>query len=562
MMPPKGSTRRKLPDPLPEGLVLTDSEKKHWKLGKIIGKGGFGLIHLASRATEKDVGDDAVYVIKVEHQDNGPLFTELKFYQRAAKPEHIKNWMQSHQLSFLGIPAYWGSGLAEYSGKSYRFMVLDRLGVDLQKVLEGSRNQLSKATVLKIGSRLLDVLEFIHEHEYIHGDIKSANLLLGFKNYKEIYLADYGLAFRYHPNGAHKRYKEDAKKGHNGTIEFTSIDAHKGVAPSRRGDLEILGYCMLQWLCGKLPWEQKLRDPVAVQEAKINLMENLPTSVHQYFPSGCESSEIINYLSYVSSLKYEERPQYQKLHSILLNNLETRQSKDMDYLFLFDSDCFKNEPASHPIQNAAGPRPKPKRNTLPEQKSPKEKSNTLLIVEHPAPLRLRDRKAGVTMNVQNKARITGPIEPSVGPQVRDRKAGVTMTVQNKARITGPIEPSIVSQVRDRVPDVTMTVQNKARITGPIEPSIVSQVRDRVPDVTTTVQNKVRITGSIESSVGPQVRDRKPEVMMTVQNKERVIGPTGSSTAPQDQTQIKSEIFRYGAAVFVLTILIILVLLLL
>ncbi|XP_072363916.1 serine/threonine-protein kinase VRK1-like isoform X3 [Scyliorhinus torazame] len=460
------------------------------------------LCHILGEMASLGRGGHPLRVAMKEHQDNGPLFTELKFYQRAAKSEHIKNWMKSHQLSFLGIPAYWGSGLAEYSGKSYRFMVLDRLGVDLQKVLEGSRNQLSKATVLKIGSRLLDVLEFIHEHEYIHGDIKSANLLLGFKNYKEIYLADYGLAFRYHPNGAHKQYKEDAKKGHNGTIEFTSIDAHKGVAPSRRGDLEILGYCMLQWLCGMLPWEQNLRDPGAVQEAKINLMENLPTSVHQCFPSGCESSEIINYLSYVSSLKYEERPQYQKLHSILLNHLETRQSKDMDSLFLFDSDRLKNVPASHPIQNAAVPRPKPKRNTLPEQKSPKEKHNTLRIVEHPAPLRLRDWKAGVTM----------------------------------------------------------TVQNKARRTGPIEPSIVSQVGDRVPDVTTTVQNKVRITGSIESSVRPQVRDRKPEVMMTVQNKERVIGPTVSSIAPQDQIQIKSEIFHYGAAVFVLTILIILVLL--
>lgn len=40
------------------------------------------------------------------------------------------------------------------------------------------------------------------------------------------------------------------------------------LAPSRRGDLEILGYCMLQWLCGKLPWEQNLKDPVAVQAAK------------------------------------------------------------------------------------------------------------------------------------------------------------------------------------------------------------------------------------------------------------------------------------------------------
>jgi hypothetical protein len=39
-------------------------------------------------------------------------------------------------------------------------------------------------------------------------------------------------------------------------------------APSRRSDVEILGYCMLHWLFGKLPWEAKLDDPVAVQTAK------------------------------------------------------------------------------------------------------------------------------------------------------------------------------------------------------------------------------------------------------------------------------------------------------
>lgn len=39
-------------------------------------------------------------------------------------------------------------------------------------------------------------------------------------------------------------------------------------APSRRGDLEILGYCMLQWVCGKLPWENNLTNPTYVAECK------------------------------------------------------------------------------------------------------------------------------------------------------------------------------------------------------------------------------------------------------------------------------------------------------
>lgn len=45
----------------------------------------------------------------------------------------------------------------------------------------------------------------------------------------QVYLADYGLSYRYCPDGAHKEYKENPKKGHNGTIEYTSLDAHKGL---------------------------------------------------------------------------------------------------------------------------------------------------------------------------------------------------------------------------------------------------------------------------------------------------------------------------------------------
>ncbi|TKC41447.1 hypothetical protein EI555_014435, partial [Monodon monoceros] len=124
---------------------------------------------------------------------------------------------------------------------------------------------------------------------------------------KVVYLADYGLSYRYCPNGNHKQYQENPRKSHNGTIEFTSLDAHKGVALSRRSDLEILGYCLLRWLCGRLPWEQNLEDPVAVQTAKTNLLDELPESVLKWAPSGsscCKSA-------------YDEKPNYQMLKKIL-----------------------------------------------------------------------------------------------------------------------------------------------------------------------------------------------------------------------------------------------------
>jgi len=43
---------------------------------------------------------------------------------------------------------------------------------------------------------------------------------------------DYGLAYRYSEEGVSKLYKEDPKRVHDGTIEFTSRDAHRGVCES------------------------------------------------------------------------------------------------------------------------------------------------------------------------------------------------------------------------------------------------------------------------------------------------------------------------------------------
>ncbi|XP_073528498.1 serine/threonine-protein kinase VRK2 isoform X2 [Phyllobates terribilis] len=315
--------RSRLPAPLPEGFIITDTTKKSWRLGRKLGQGGFGLIYSASPDCDLTVPDEAAYVIKVENLQNGPLFCELKFYQRAAKQDDVKKWIHSHKLDYLGIPRYWGTGEINYNSSSYRFMVVDRLGEDLQKLQMNNGGRLPVKTVMQIGIRMLDILEYIHEHEYIHGDIKAGNILLHVSDPNQVYLADYGLSYRYCPNGKHKEYKEDRSKCHNGTIEFTSRDAHKGVAPSRRGDLEILAYCMLHWISGKLPWEQSLKDFSTILASKTKLWDDLPHSVIEWTgqENGCE--ELAKFMAEVSVLAYTEKPNYSALRRIFLKTLES-----------------------------------------------------------------------------------------------------------------------------------------------------------------------------------------------------------------------------------------------
>uniref|UniRef100_A0A8C7TAJ7 non-specific serine/threonine protein kinase n=1 Tax=Oncorhynchus mykiss TaxID=8022 RepID=A0A8C7TAJ7_ONCMY len=328
-MPPKakaagkgrGPEKRKLAEEFPPGEVLTDTGKKSWKLGAPIGQGGFGLLYLGKRG-----------MATWEPSDNGPLFSELKFYMRAAKPDQIQSWMKSHKTKYLGVPKYWGSGLHEKGGNRYRFMVMDRFGTDLQKKFEESGRRFPRKLVLQLGLRLLDILEYIHEHEYVHADIKASNLLLSHNNPNQVYLVDYGLAYRYSPEGILKEYKEDPKRCHDGTIEFTSIDAHKGVSPCRRSDLEILGYCMVQWLCSKLPWEDKLQDSLYVRDSKLRCRENVSDFMSQCFSPQDKPDELQKFVEEVKTLSYTDKPAYQKLRSILEAGLKSIGAKDDDKL--------------------------------------------------------------------------------------------------------------------------------------------------------------------------------------------------------------------------------------
>ena len=53
---------------------------------------------------------------------------------------------------------------------------------------------------------------------------------------------------------------------------------------TRRGDMEILGYNLLQWLASKLPWENCLSDPVKVQQQKTQSMEDIAGLMKKSFP--------------------------------------------------------------------------------------------------------------------------------------------------------------------------------------------------------------------------------------------------------------------------------------
>ena len=132
--------------------------------------------------------------------------------------------------------------------------------------------------------QVLDCLEYIHSRGFTHNDVKAANLLQG-PEPASWYLVDFGLVVKFQKGEelAHKEYRADPRKAHDGTIEYLSRDAHIGCT-ARRSDLENLALCLIHWSSGALPWLHLTKGPPAkVQAAKEQFFKELPGSA-EYLP--------------------------------------------------------------------------------------------------------------------------------------------------------------------------------------------------------------------------------------------------------------------------------------
>lgn len=132
---------------------------------------------------------------------------------------------------------------------------MDLLGKSLEELNQLCKGKLSLKTVLLLGEQMIDRIQYLHHRHFLHRDIKPDNFVMGKNNKRHsVYIIDFGLAKRYlNREGKHIKYKQG--KELTGTARYASINTHVGVEQGRRDDLESLGYVLLYFLRGKLPWQ-------------------------------------------------------------------------------------------------------------------------------------------------------------------------------------------------------------------------------------------------------------------------------------------------------------------
>lgn len=133
---------------------------------------------------------------------------------------------------------------------------MDLLGPSLEDLFSFCGRKFGLKTTIMIADQMISRIEYMHSKNYIHRDIKPDNFLIGLgKRSNMVFVIDFGLAKKFRDPKTHQHIPYKENKNLTGTARYASINAHLGVEQSRRDDLEAIGYVLIYFIKGKLPWQ-------------------------------------------------------------------------------------------------------------------------------------------------------------------------------------------------------------------------------------------------------------------------------------------------------------------
>jgi len=269
---------------LPEKMVIGNYQTQ-----KIIGKGSFGVIYQAT-LFGNDIENN--FALKLEKNPKGTFSSQIQ--KEVCILKECKGLKGFATLYNYGI----------YNTSSY--MVISLLGNNLNKTLHKSDGRFDQETTLRVAFQMIDRIAAFHQKGFVHRDIKPENFVLGInEDSKILYLIDFGLSKKYIENNKHIPML--SKKGFVGTARYASPNAHKGYEQGRRDDLIAIGYLIMYFLKGRLPWQGLV---VNANDKKYDVIKKMKEALEYEIFFKDYDPVFLTYMQYVNNLFFDEDPDY------------------------------------------------------------------------------------------------------------------------------------------------------------------------------------------------------------------------------------------------------------
>eukprot|EP00792_Barthelona_sp_PAP020_P005613 TRINITY_DN2728_c0_g2_i1.p1 TRINITY_DN2728_c0_g2~~TRINITY_DN2728_c0_g2_i1.p1 ORF type:complete len:421 (+),score=114.22 TRINITY_DN2728_c0_g2_i1:50-1312(+) len=284
-----------------------------YRVGRKLGAGSFGEIH---SGYDLETGKEVAIKFEILKNNKPPqLLFEKRVYNELA--------------DCFGVPNIYSF----VSEVDMNILVMDLLGPSLADLFESCHRRFSLKTVIQLAIQMLQRIRELHSHNFLHRDIKPENFMIGIGGAaKTVYVIDFGLSKKYRsPNGVHIEYRDD--KALCGTARYASINTHRGIEQSRRDDLMSLGYVIVYFLRGQLPWQNLKATTKRQKYQKIS--ERKMATPTEFLCRGLPV-EFVIFMNYTYVLSFEEDPDYGYLENLFVN-LAERENIKLDGAFDWDN---------------------------------------------------------------------------------------------------------------------------------------------------------------------------------------------------------------------------------